>query len=65
MPRHNVAWALADTDTATVSEHSVEELEEEEEYERDNHIPNPGQLSTPVSIVHRSDKGKRSWEHRH
>ena len=61
MPRHDVAWALADTEPATASEHSVEELEEEEEEdERNNHIPNRGQLSTPVSIVHRSDKGKRS-----
>ena len=67
MPRHNVAWALADTEPATGGEHSVEELEEEQEDERSNHTPTPEQHSTPVSIVHtcRSDKGKRRREHRH
>ena len=43
MPRHNVAWALADTEPAPGREHSVEELEEEEE-----------KHSTPISIMHRS-----------
>lgn len=65
MPRHNVAWALADTEPATGGEHSVEELEEEEEDERNNHTPTPRQHSTPVSIAQRSNKGKRRREHRH
>ncbi|XP_068754040.1 uncharacterized protein C14orf93-like [Montipora capricornis] len=62
MPRHNVAWALADTEPASGGEHSVEE---EEEDERNNHTPTPEQHSTPVSIAHRSGKGKRKRQHRH
>ena len=56
MSRHNVAWALADTEPATGGEHSEEE---EEENERSSHSPTPEQHSTPVSIVHacRGDKG--------
>lgn len=65
MPRHNVAWALTDIDPATGGEHSVQELEEVEEDERSNHTPTPDQHATPVSIMHRSDKGKRRREHRH
>lgn len=64
MLRHNVAWTLADTEPVTEGEHSVEELEEEED-ERNNHTPTPGQHSTPVSIVHRSEKGKQKRENRH
>ena len=62
-PRHNVAWALADIEPATVGEHS------EEEDERSSHSPTQEQHSTPVSIVHactcRGDKGKPRREHRH
>ena len=42
MPRHNVPWALADTEPAPGGEHSVEELEEEED-ERNHHTPTPEQ----------------------
>jgi len=66
MTRHNVAWALTDIiKPATGGKHSVEELEEVEEDERSNHTPTPEQHSTPVFIMHRSDKGKRRGEHRH
>ena len=55
--RHNVAWAIADIEPATVGEHSEEEVEEDE---RSSHSPTPEQNSTPASIVHtcRGDKGK-------
>ena len=65
MPRRNVPWAIADIEPATGGEHSVEELEEVEEDERSSHNPTSEQHSTPVSIVRRSDKGKRKREHRH
>ena len=61
LPRHNVAWALADTEPATGGEHSAEE----EDDERNNHTPTPRQHSTPVTIVQRSDNRKRRREHRH
>ena len=64
LPRHNVAWALADTEPATGGEHSAEELEEEND-ERNNHTPTPGRHSTSVTIVQRSDNRKRRREHRH
>ena len=62
--RHNVAWALADIEPATVGEHSEKEVEEDK---RSSHSPTPEQHSTPVSIVHtcRGDKGKPRREHRH
>ena len=44
MPRHNVAWASADTKPATGGEHSVEKVEEDR---RSSHSPTPEQLSTP------------------
>ena len=65
MPRHNVAWALEDAECAPGGEQSVEELEEEEENERNNYTQTPEQHSTPVSLVHRSGKGKRKRQHRH
>lgn len=65
MPRHNVAWALADTGHAPGGEHAVEELEEEEEDESNNHAQTPEQHSTPFSIVDRSGTGKRKRQHRH
>lgn len=65
MPRRNVPWAIADIEPAAGGEHSVEELEEVDEDERSSHTPTSEQHSTPVSIVHRSDKGKRRREHRH
>ena len=65
MPRHNVAWALADTGHAPGGEHAVEELEEEEEDERNNHAQTSEQHSTPFSIVDRSGTGKRKRQHRH
>ena len=65
MPRHNVAWALADTEHAPGGEHAVEELEQEEEDERNNHAQTPEQHSTPLSIVHRSGTGKQKRQHRH
>ena len=63
-PRHNVAWALADIEPATVGENSEEEVEEDE---RSSHSPTQEQHSTPASIVHacRGDKGKPRREHRH
>lgn len=65
MPRHNVAWALADTGHAPGGEHAVEELEEEEEDERNNQAQTPEQHSTPFSIANRSGTGKRKRQHRH
>ena len=66
MPRHNVAWALADTEPAAGGEQSVEEQEEEED-QMSSHTTTPEQLSTPVSIVHTgtSAKGRRRRERRH
>ena len=65
MPRHNVAWALADTEHASGGEHAVKELEEEEEDAKNQPRPNPEQHSTPFSIVHRSGTGKQKRQHRH
>jgi len=62
MPRRNVPWAIADIEPATGGEHSVEEVDEDE---RSSHTPTSEQHSTPVSIVHRGDKGKLRREHRH
>lgn len=61
MPRHNVAWALADTEHASGGEHA----EEEEEDEKNQPRPNPEQHLTPFSIVHRSGTGKQKRQHRH
>jgi len=58
MPRHNVTWALADTEPATGREHLVEEVEEDE---TSSHSPTPEQAqhSTPVPFVNRGGKSKR------
>lgn len=64
MPKHNVAWALADIEMETGGEHLVEEVKEDE---RSSHSPTPEQHSTPVTIRHtcRGDKSKRRRENRH